>query len=102
MDTLQQTINEEKTRLKKDRRMKEEEEEDAELSDVDESDGDDDEDKNAWAEECAENAVEALYSSSGRSVTDVLDYHLNKMCKILLTIQKQQKDSIEYQLQLQR
>ena len=69
------------------------EEEDTELSDV--ADSDEEEDSgHAWAEECAENAVEALYSSSGRSVTDVLDYHLNKMCKILLTIQKQQRESL--------
>jgi hypothetical protein len=89
--TLQQTIHEEKSRLKKDRRMQEEE--DAELSDVVDSDEEEDS-GHAWAEECAENAVEALYSSSGRSVTDVLDYHLNKMCKILLTIQKQQRESL--------
>mgnify|MGYP001238798148 CR=1 FL=1 len=39
--------------------------------------------------ETLEAAVEALYTSQGRSIADVLDYHLTKMGKSLNIISKQ-------------
>jgi len=55
------------------------------------SDDDDDEDVIDTAL-AAEAISEALYTSSGRSVADVLDYHLNKMCKVLIQIEKNERN----------
>ena len=50
----------------------------------------DDMNPDVFAEELLENAVEALYTSSGKSIADVLDNNLNKLNKILLGVQKTQ------------
>lgn len=48
--------------------------------------------------EIGEALVEALYSSSGRNITDVLDYHLSKISKSLISIQKQNARILQIQM----
>ena len=79
MSELEDTIEQEKRRMNKN--IDEDEEEDETDCDLDDSE---------IQNELMESAVDALYSSNGRTLTDVWDYHLNKIAKILLQMQKQQ------------
>lgn len=91
IDALKQTIAEEKKRQKK--RMDDEIDEIELEADEDDEDNDDENDF-----EIMESISDALYSSNGKTIADVVDGHLSKMCKILLVMQKQQAAAIKASL----
>ena len=71
----------------------------APMDENDSLDEDEEEEEESYSamEEIMETGVDAFYSSSGRSITDVVDYHLGRISKILLSIQKQQREQMSRQ-----
>ena len=83
-NVLQDTVAEiNKSKLHQQQRQRVEKEDDDYEEERSSDDNDDTDDDNPF-----DALGEALYTSSGRSLADVIDYHMNKQTKILLQISK--------------